>query len=291
MRKASTLGVVSAGLLLAGSPAHAVDTSMSSSLNIGIANGIQADLPIQIPVNACGNAIGLLGSAMASCVGGATANFASGRNSSGHDGYGGGGGPTGPMGGRTDLGSFLNGGIANGIQVSGIVQAPVNICGNAIGILASAMASCTNSGATANAFSSSHPQGHMPPHMPPTQYSSPRPIAPRPMAAANKALPSNIRTVAGKRAAAPHKKEAGLLAGILSPVTSLLGLGGGKGNGGNGGTCGDVDMSTFGNVGIANGIQAHVPVQVPINFSGNAIGILGSATASSVGGATANYCS
>ncbi len=293
MRKASTLGVVSAGLLLAGSPAQAVDTNMSSNLNVGIANGIQAHLPVQAPINVCGNAIGLLGSATASCVGGAKANYMSGddHHHGGHNGYGGhnGGGHGGPRGGDSNLSSNLNVGIANGIQADALVQVPVNICGNAIGILGSATASCYKSGATANAFSGGHQSTHR--HRPPMPYSTPRTIAPRPAVnkAVNKALPNNIRTVA-----TPKKKEQGLLANVLSPVTGLLGLGGnGNGNGGHGhdDKCGDVRMSTFGNVGIANGIQAHAPIQIPVNFAGNGIALLGSASGSSVGGATANYCS
>lgn len=277
MRKTiPTLGVVSAGLMLAGSPAHAVDTNMSSNLNIGIANGIQAHLPIQVPVNVCGNGISLLGTAMGSCTGpGAVAKYATGHRGS--------------SGGDSSMSSNLNVGIANGIQADALVQVPVNICGNAIGILGTAVASCTGSGAVANAFTHDHmrpPMNH-PYGMPPRNLIAP--AAHKTLPVAHKASPAKIRTIA-----APRKKEAGLLANLLSPVTGLLGAKSAsprQPNGVDGGHCGKVNMSTFGNVGIANGIQAHAPIQIPINFSGNAIGILGTASASASGGATANYCS
>jgi len=285
MRKTlPTLGVVSAGLMLAGSPAHAVDTNMSSNLNVGIANGIQAHLPIQAPINICGNGIALLGTASGNCVGGAAANYATGRQAG--------------SSGNSSMNSALNVGIANGIQADALIQVPVNICGNAIGILGTATASCTG-GANANAFTGGDHKGpmHPPMHPPMRPYAGRNLIAPA--AAAHKALPavSKPMPTRSRGIAVPRKKEAGLLANLLSPVTGLLGHKaapkqgyGPGGGGGKSGPCGNVAMSTFGNVGIANGIQAHAPIQIPINFSGNAIGILGTASASSNGSATANYC-
>ncbi|GIH05911.1 hypothetical protein Rhe02_39780 [Rhizocola hellebori] len=337
MRKTiPTLGIVSAGLLLAGSPAHAVETDMSSNLNIGVANGIQANLPIQAPVNLCGNAIGLLGSASAYCVGGADANFASGQlpypmyfppqqgyrhpSQPMHPSqprpfhFGGGGG-----GGDTDMQTALNVGALNGIQIDAPIQAPINVCGNAIGILGSATASCVNSGANANLFSPQRgqqqqlwPNGQ--PGVNPSRATAPVAATPtaaktttvkttvktttaKPMAkpaagkpTAVKASPSKIKNAVAKPGKQGRKTEGGLLANLLSPVTGLL-TGGERGAGWQGDRCGDVDMSSFGNAGIANGIQAHAPIQVPVNLAGNAIGLLGSASAYSVGGANANYCS
>ncbi len=359
MRKSiPTLGVVSAGLLLVGSPAQAVDTNMSSNLNVGIANGIQAHLPIQAPINLCGNAIGLLGTASAYCDGGANANYASGQQNlnlqyiqtarhlargqqwPGQQWPGQQGGVFGGSG-DSDLSSNLNVGVANGIQVDAQVQAPVNVCGNAIGILGDAIATCVTSGANANAFSPTVQStlildnalnngsggdwdgdgdwdddgGNS--YVLPYGNTQPRPIAPaakpnaaKPTAAKpTAAKATTVKPAAGKPAAGkptavkptgakttaakttPNKKaEQGLLANLLSPVTSLL-SGGGGGAGWAGERCGDTDMSTFGNVGIANGIQAHAPIQVPVNLAGNALGLGGSASAYTVGGANANYCS
>ena len=332
MRKTiPTLGIVSAGLLLAGSPAHAVETDMSSNLNIGVANGIQALLPIQAPVNLCGNAIGLLGSANSYCVGGANADYASPVNNPVYNPYlfaqGGGYGqnlpiplyPLYPAGGGgggvdTDLQSALNGGIANGIQADAKIQAPINLCGNAIGILGSANSFCTD-GAAANLFSNSGAGQALPiilpparntartPHKPaPAKHTAAKPTA-KPTAAKPTAAkpavrpmakPAAVKSSPNKRgvAAKPGKKtEGGLLANLLAPVTGLL-TGGGLGGGFAGDRCGgDVDMGTFGNIGAANGIQAHAPIQAPINLTGNAIGLLGSASGIGTAGASANYCS
>ncbi len=330
MRKTiPTLGVVSAGLLLAGSPAQAVETDMSSNLNVGIANGIQAQLPIQAPINLCGNAIGLLGSANSYCVGGAKADYASPVNNPVYNPYlfaqggygqagviplyspglaGGGGG-----GGGGDLQSALNAGIANGIQLDTKVQAPINLCGNAIGLLGSANAYCFDSGAGANLFSGSGP-GQQVPIILPARNTAPiaqRPTVQRPTAAKPTAKPTvkpvaarpgavrptpikstQIKAKPTKTTVAPKpgkkKPEGGLLANLLAPVTGLLG---GLGGGYQGERCGDTDMSTFGNIGIANGIQAHAPIQAPVNLTGNAIGLLGSSSAYGTGAANANYCS
>ncbi|WP_189269923.1 chaplin family protein, partial [Actinomadura citrea] len=45
---------------------------MTSKGNFGAANGTQAYIPIKAPINACGNAVSLLGLAEAQCKGGAT---------------------------------------------------------------------------------------------------------------------------------------------------------------------------------------------------------------------------
>jgi hypothetical protein len=331
MRKTiPTLGIVSAGLLLAGSPAHAVETDMSSNLNVGIANGIQALLPIQAPVNLCGNAIGLLGSANSYCVGGAQADYASPVNNPVYNPYlfaqGGYGQnlpipvfPTYPVGGGgpdSDLQSALNAGIANGIQADAKVQAPINLCGNAIGLLGSANAYCAD-GAAANLFANrgvaqtvpiilparntaarpahtnARPTAGKPAVKPTGAKPAARPNAAKPPIKPTAAKQTGVKSTPTKRgvAAKPGKKtEGGLLANLLAPVTGLL-TGGGAGGGFGGERCGDVDMSTFGNIGAANGIQAHAPIQVPINLTGNAIGLLGSATGLSTAGANANYCS
>jgi hypothetical protein len=75
------VGLLSAGLVLAGGgtafadrPAkHAKGGDLTSIGNVGILNGNQIYMPIQIPINICGNAIGILGNAAASCEGGASA--------------------------------------------------------------------------------------------------------------------------------------------------------------------------------------------------------------------------
>ena len=50
------------------------DSNNTSSLNIGIANGNQITAPIAAAVDVCGNAIAVIGKAVAACSGGASAN-------------------------------------------------------------------------------------------------------------------------------------------------------------------------------------------------------------------------
>ena len=99
-----------------------------SGPNAGILNGNQASTLIQVPVNACGNAVSVLGFADASCSGGATAVNESARTEDATTGF--------------------NSGILNGNQLSTVVQAPVNVCGNSVAVLGFSSASCSG-GATA----------------------------------------------------------------------------------------------------------------------------------------------
>ncbi len=75
--------------------------------------------------------------------------------------------------------------------------------------------------------------------------------------------------------------ELGLITQLLPPVANLL-TPEGFGTNPHGECSGNgVGMDSALNAGVANGIQAYVPVQAPINFTGNAIGIGGSAAATS----------
>jgi hypothetical protein len=101
--------------------------SQDSSDNNGIANGTQVYAPISLPVNLSGNAIGVLGEGNAA----AASSNESGRT-----------------GGGIHQDSSDNNGILNGTQIAAPVHVPVNVCGNALGILgeANASAACSNGG-------------------------------------------------------------------------------------------------------------------------------------------------
>jgi len=101
--------------------------SQNSEGNNGIANGTQLYAPISLPVNLSGNAIGVLGGANAA---------AASSNESGQASRG------------IDQNSKGNNGILNGTQIAAPINVPVNVCGNALGILgqANAAASCSNGG-------------------------------------------------------------------------------------------------------------------------------------------------
>jgi len=256
-----------------------------SSGNAGIANGIQAFAPIQIPIDVCGNAVGILGSATASCAGGASAQYS-------EDGV------------NQNWNTGLNFGIANGDQIQAIVQVPIDVCGNAISLLGDATAWCKG-GSTATIGGDQHPA----------------PVAgPAAHHAAGPAHKPATKPGKGHR----HSATEGLPLlgnGIIDGVTGGLRgmLHGGIADGGLGllhgltgassassdragtaarhhrdgyqgtGRC-SINWFTSGNSGLLNGVQAFIPVQVPVDISGNAVGVVGDATASSMGGSHAQFC-
>jgi hypothetical protein len=221
VRRSLNVGALTAGALLASGAAGAAaqaGPSMTSTDNVGIGNGTQLLLPVQAPINICGNAVAVAGVASADCEGGSAASL---DPEWGYDHYRrhSGGGPT--------MISNDNVGILNGTQVYAPVQVPINACGNAVGVLGVAGAGCEG-GAEAELDDDRHREGK--------------------------------------------------------------GHGKGKGNGGYeeaerpkaeavAASSGDATMITSGNVGVLNGTQALVPVQIPINVCGNAISVLGVAHA------------
>jgi hypothetical protein len=106
-----------------------------SSDNNGILNGTQIYAPISLPVNLAGNAIGVIGEANAA---GVAHNESARTHRFGQD-------------------SSDNNGIGNGTQIAAPIHVPVNICGNALGILgeANAAAACGDLG-----VSGDHGHGH-----------------------------------------------------------------------------------------------------------------------------------
>ena len=87
--------------------------------------------PITAPINACGNAVSLVGRSDAGCKGGAAV-----RNPAGG----------GAGGNRTD-GSHS---ILGGNQVVAPITAPVNLCGNSVAIFGEATAGCRGGASVIN---------------------------------------------------------------------------------------------------------------------------------------------
>ncbi|MEW2357511.1 chaplin family protein [Spirillospora sp. NPDC029432] len=85
----------------------------------GVGSGYRVDAPVSAPVNVCGNAVAIFGTADAGCREGASV-----------PGVGGQGTTTGERG------------VIAGNQVGAPVSAPVNICGNAVAIFGAAEAEC-----------------------------------------------------------------------------------------------------------------------------------------------------
>jgi ChpA-C len=90
-----------------------------------IAGGNQIDAPISVPVNACGNAVAVIGRSLAGCRGGASVH------GGGPGAYAGGGART---SGRHSIGG--------GNQVHAPISAPVDICGNSAAVIGDALAGC-----------------------------------------------------------------------------------------------------------------------------------------------------
>jgi hypothetical protein len=230
VRRSLNVGVLSAGFLLfTGTAANA---DMGSGSNVGLLNGTQLDSGIQVPVNLCGNAIGLIGGAGAQCDGGGAAALS------------GGGSGGGAMNSRGNLGAL------NGTQLGSTIQVPIAACGNSIGaLLGSAGASCGGGGAAAGS-------GHW---------------------WNNDDDDDNGGGSGGYTGSSSYdeKSRPGGTARRIGAFDRTWSTG-------TGGT-----MNSVGNTGVLNGTQLNSVIQVPVNVCGNAIGLLGGAGASCSGGGAA----
>jgi hypothetical protein len=111
----STGGAAVNGYRAAGGHSH-------TSGRHSIGGGNQVNAPITAPINACGNAVAVVGGSLAGCRGGAAVN-----------GYRAAGGHSHTSGRHSILG---------GNQVNAPITAPVNICGNSAAVIGDALAGC-----------------------------------------------------------------------------------------------------------------------------------------------------
>lgn len=247
VRRSLNVGALTAGALLASGGAASAQPVMTSTDNVGAGNGTQVLLPIQAPVNLCGNAVGILGTAAAACEGGATALDPEWR----FDHYRAGSGPA--MVTRDHFG------LGNGTQVLAPIQVPVNACGNAVAVLGGANASCAG-GAEAergNGKGKGHGKGHGK-----GGYEKP-----------GHGKPGHEKPGHGKPG---YEKPGQEKPGYERSKAEVVAV-----------EAAEPTMVSSGNVGLLNGTQALIPVQLPIDICGNAIAVLGAAQASCTGGATA----
>ncbi|MCA2212772.1 chaplin family protein [Jidongwangia harbinensis] len=298
VRKTLSVGVLAAGALLFAPAVAQADASQHSSDNNGLANGAQIIAPISIPVNAVGNAIGVAGEANAAGSGanwlGGSGQGAH-QYSSDHNGALNGtqaylpidvpvnvvGNAVALLGEANAAGAGLNGrphtesartetgggdgqhsndhnGALNGTQLYAPVDAPINLCGNAISLLgeANAQAVCVSAhGGAESGGAAQHSNDH------------------------NGALN-------GTQAYAPVSiplTVAGNAIGVAGEGNAAAAT---AGESGHAGTVGQHSTDTNG---AGNGTQIAAPVQVPVNVCGNALSVLGEANASAAcatGGAT-----
>ncbi|WP_306214787.1 chaplin family protein [Actinoplanes sp. RD1] len=213
-------------------------TRQVSAFNRGIGSGNNTYVPVQLPINIVGNGVGVLGYGEGR---GAAANHLreSGKVTEGghndRDRRGGRGG---------DQVAAGNGGVLSGNNTSVPVTAPINICGNGVGILGFG----DGRGACAN-YVEGAGNG-------------------RQVSAGNRGIGS------GNNTSIP----------VFAPINvngNAVGNGEGRGAGkndienGRRGNGGDRDQLSVGNRGILSGNNTSVPITAPINICGNGIGLLG----------------
>jgi hypothetical protein len=246
-----------------------------SSDNQGILNGTQVYAPIQVPVNVCGNGIGIVGVGIGvngNCDDGA-ANVSGARSSDNdhhgdHHGDRRGHRESAEAAHLTEEGqtSDNNDGILNGTQAAIPIQVPVNVCGNGIGIIGVGIGvngNCDNGALVASSSSSSsgdsddgdhHDGDHHGHDGGDYRDGGDHSNAVKPAKAAKKTTKEDFRTEAA---------ESGMFGG--NDDTNAAD----DGDGANSGQISDD------NQGILNGTQLAIPIQVPVNVCGNGIGIVG----------------
>jgi hypothetical protein len=242
-RKTAQTGLVATGVVLVagvGTAANATGPDITTQDQVGAVSGNQVVAPIQAPINICGVAAAVLGTASAGCEGGASADY---------DGAG-------------DLTTQNNTGLGNGNQAFAPVQAPTDISGIAAAVGGAADAWSTG-GSHADVESGTPESGK---------------------AESDTLTQSNYGALSGNQ----------LLAPIQAPINACgnaIAIGGSSSAGCEGGADADYsgagNLTTQDNVGLGNGNQVFAPIQAPVNVCGNAIAILGYASASCDGGSDA----
>ncbi|MFF4772007.1 chaplin family protein [Microtetraspora fusca] len=217
-----------------------------------ILGGNQVVAPINAPINACGNAIAIFGDATAGCRGGASV-----KNSGSGSGSG---------GNRTSGRSSILGGN----QVVAPINAPINLCGNSVGVLGEAFSGCKGGASVSNGGGKGGHKGYR----------------------------GHGRWSGGGAGGNITSGEHGILGGnqIVAPITAPIDLcGNAVGNskaGCEGGSsvknsgAGAGGNITSGRSSILGGNQVVAPINAPINICGNSVGVLGDAFSGCKGGAS-----
>ncbi|PZG20778.1 hypothetical protein C1I98_37390 [Spongiactinospora gelatinilytica] len=270
-----------------------------------VLGGNQIDAPINAPINACGNAIAVLGEADANCKGGATVvnrgHGAGGNHTSGDGSVLGGNQVVAPVtaplnvcgnalaifgnatagctGGSTVKNSGAGGGaggnrtsgggsVLGGNQVVAPISAPTDICGNAVAVLGGAFGSCKGGATVING--GSHGRNHHHHHRN------------GPHGSAGNDTDGRFGVGSGNQLIAPIDLPVEVCGNAVGGDASANCKGGatvvkrGRGAGGN---------RTSGQGGVLAGNQAVAPITAPINVCGNAAAVLGKAAAQCKGGA------
>ncbi|WP_043615262.1 chaplin family protein [Nonomuraea candida] len=273
-----------------------------TSGNGSVGGGNQVNAPVSVPINACGNAVSLIGKSDAGCKGGATVRT---------QGKGGAGGN------RTSG----NGSVLGGNQVTAPISAPLNACGNAVAIFGDATAGCSggatvhNTGQGAGGNRTSGNGSVLGGNQVVAPISAPINICGNSVAVAGRAFsgcrggssvtnnggPGNrYRTPAKHMAAGSTGNDtdgrfgAGSGNQVVAPISLPIDVCGNAVGNASAGCKGGSHVSnsgaggnrTSGAGGVLSGNQAVAPISAPIDVCGNAVAVLGHAFAGCKGGAT-----
>jgi hypothetical protein len=290
------IGTARAALLTAGFVALGVGTTFPAGAYAGTngnqsaAGGNQAAVPVNAPINLCGNSFGVFGQADGNCEGGASAKggggAAGGGRTSGKSSVGGGNQATAPInapanacgnsvavfgkaasgcaggakskpagsggsGGRGHRTSGRNS-AAGGNQATVPVNAPVNVCGNSAATFGDAVAGCEGGANAAGGAGGDTARTH-----------------------------GERSALGGNQVHAPAKVPVNVCGNAVG--NAVAGCKGGA-KAGSGGSGGSGYGRTSGKGSVGGGNQAHVPGEVPVDVCGNAAGALGEAAAACAGG-------
>jgi hypothetical protein len=209
-----------------------------------VGGGNQVNAPVNVPVNACGNAVAVIGRALAGCEGGAQV-------------HGGGG-----YGGQRTSGRHS---VLGGNQVNAPISAPINICGNAAALLGDAAAGCEGgskvTGGGHHGYGAGYGDGGYDDGGYGGRHSS-----------------GKHSVLGGNQIHAPVNAPVNICGNAVG--NAVAGCEGGAqvhGGGGYGG------QRTSGRGSVLGGNQVDAPVSVPVNICGNAVAVLGDATAGCAG--------
>ncbi|WP_237101254.1 chaplin family protein [Nonomuraea sp. MG754425] len=220
----------------------------NTSGNGSVGGGNQINAPISVPVNACGNAVSLIGKSDAGCKGGSTVR-------------------TQGRGGAGDNRTSGNGSVLGGNQITAPISAPINACGNAVAIFGDSTAGCVGGAAvhnTGRGVGGNRTSGNG------SVLGGNQVIAPV-------SVPINI---CGNSVAAIGKAFSGCKGG--SSVNNHGGPGQHYQSKARHMTAGSTGNDTDGRFGAGSGNQVVAPVSLPVDACGNAVG---NATAGCQGGA------
>ncbi|MET8158287.1 chaplin family protein [Sphaerisporangium sp. NPDC005289] len=227
--------LLAVGVMALGSGTAVADTSGTGS----VGGGNQVNLPITLPIDISGNAVGVIGESSASSRGGSSVQ--------------GGSGSAGIQGTTSGRGSVLGGN-----QVNAPITAPINACGNAVSLVGRSDAGCRGGATVKNAGGGAGGNRTDGRHSVLGGNQINAPIT----------APINA---CGNAVAIFGEATAGCKGGA-----SVVGGGAGRGAGGN---------RTSGHGSVLGGNQIVAPITAPVNICGNSVALIGGAFSGCQGGA------